>query len=183
MMLAPLVVLAQLASSHGQTVPAAPSAAVSAAGGLSWTLPKGWTAAPGSSMRVATYRVPAAKGDKKDGEVAVFFFGPGQGGSIDANVQRWFSQLDPEPGSKKPSSGKTTVGTIPVTVVEAEGTYTGGMGMGAASTGPEKGFALLGAIAEGKQGAVFFKLTGPKKTVAAAQKEFDALVKSLRAGS
>ncbi len=131
-------------------------------------------------MRIATYRVPRAPGDKEDGEVAVFYFGPGQGGSVDANVERWFAQMEPEPGAKKPARSQTKVGPIPVTLCSAEGTYSGGMVGGGASAGKKPGFALTGAIAEGKAGAVFFKLTGPKKTVASAQKEFDALVKSLK---
>lgn len=182
MTLAALVVLAQLASSHPSTAPAAPAAAANSAGGLSWTVPKGWTAGPGSAMRVATYRVPRAPGDKEDGEVAVFYFGPGQGGSVDANVERWFAQMEPEPDTKKPARSQIKVGAIPVALCSAEGTYSGGMVGGGASAGKKAGFALTGAIAESKQGAVFFKLTGPKKTVAAAQKDFDSLVKSLKGG-
>ena len=47
-------------------------------------------------------------------------------------------------------------------------------------TTPRPGFTLLGAIAEGPEGALFFKLTGPKKSVAAARAGFDALVASLK---
>jgi hypothetical protein len=57
------------------------------------------------------------------------------------------------------------------------------MGMGAMSTGPKKGYALEGAIAEGPRGSVFFKLTGPKKTVVKEKAAFDALVKSLKKSS
>lgn len=183
MTLAALVVFAQLASSHPSTAPAAPAASANSAGGLTWTVPKDWTAGPVSAMRVATYRVPAAPGDKEGGEVAVFYFGQGQGGSVDANVERWFAQMEPEKGAKKPARSQIRVGAIPVTLCSAEGTYSGGMVGGGASAGTKKGFALTGAIAEGKAGAVFFKLTGPKKTVSAAQKDFDALVKSLKGGA
>jgi hypothetical protein len=183
MTLAALVVLAQLASSHASTAPAPPAASANSAGGLSWTVPKDWTAGPGSAMRVATYRTPAAPGDKEGGEVAVFYFGQGQGGSVDANVERWIAQMEPEPGAKKSTRSQTKVGAIAVTLCAAEGTYSGGMVAGGASAGKKTGFALTGAIAEGKQGAVFFKLTGPKKTVAAAQKDFDGLVKSLKSGT
>jgi len=65
-----------------------------------------------------------------------------------------------------------------VTVVRAEGTYASGMPGG--PTTPKPGWALLGAIAEGPSGAVFFKLTGPKKGVAAARPAFEALVASLK---
>jgi hypothetical protein len=131
-------------------------------------------------MRVATYRTPVAAGDKEGAEIAVFYFGQGQGGGVDANVDRWFSQMTPETGSKKPARGKSKAGDIPVTTCTAEGTYTGGMGMGAAQTAPKKGYVLEGAIAEGPRGSVFFKLTGPKKTVGKEKASFEALVKSLR---
>jgi hypothetical protein len=39
---------------------------------------------------------------------------------------------------------------------------------------------LLGAIIEGPSGEVFFKLTGPAKTIAAAESEFQAMLKSVK---
>jgi len=38
---------------------------------------------------------------------------------------------------------------------------------------------LLGAIVEGPHGSVFFKLTGPAKTIEAVSAEFDAMIHSL----
>lgn len=169
------VLLAQLVPSHAS----ASATGSNAAGGLTWTVPKDWSFAPSSSsMRVATHRIPAVPGDAEGAELAIFYFGEGQGGTIDANVQRWFAQLDPEPGARKNEKKETQVGGVKVTLVSAEGTYSSGMPGG--PTTPKKGYALLGAIAEGPKGAVFFKLTGPKKTVAAASKDFDALVKSFK---
>jgi hypothetical protein len=40
---------------------------------------------------------------------------------------------------------------------------------------------MLGAIVQGPQGPVFFKLTGPVGTVRGAAKDFDALLASLTA--
>jgi hypothetical protein len=47
------------------------------------------------------------------------------------------------------------------------------------SSGKKENYRLLGAIVAGPQGSVFFKFTGPAKTVAAAQPEFDALIASM----
>src|SRR5262245_43615651 len=92
LLLAP-VLIAQLVSSHRST----PAAAPTAAGGVQWTVPKTWTvSAKGSSMRVATYDAPRVTGDPEDPEIAVFYFGEGQGGSVESNVMRWISQLEPE---------------------------------------------------------------------------------------
>ena len=177
--LAASLVLFQMVSSHGAV--AAPGASASA-GGLTWAAPKEWSVAPSaSSMRVVTYRVPAVAGDAEGGEVAVFFFGAGQGGSTQANVDRWMAQFRPEkesPGPGKPTSMK--VGAISVTIVTTEGTYSSGMPGGAMT--PKPGWALRGGIAEGPQGPVFFKMVGPRKTVLGATAAFDGLLKTLKKG-
>lgn len=178
--LAASLVLFQTVSSHG-AVPA-PAASPKGAGGLTWTAPKDWSAAPSAStMRVVTYRVPAAAGDAEGGEVAVFYFGPGQGGATKANVDRWLAQFRPEKGNAGPGApASMKVGAIPVTIVTTEGTYSSGM-PGGPST-PKPGWALRGAIAEGSEGPVFFKMVGPRKTVHAATAAFDGLLKSLKKG-
>lgn len=170
------MVLFQMASSH------TPATAANAAGGLTWTAPKEWGVAPSaSSMRVVTYRVPAAAGDTEGGEVAVFYFGQGQGGGTQANVDRWIAQFKAEKGSGGPGKPiAIKAGTIPVTIVTTEGTYSSGMPGGAMT--PKPGWALRGGIAEGSQGPVFFKMVGPKKTVLAATPAFDALLKALKKG-
>ncbi len=46
---------------------------------------------------------------------------------------------------------------------------------------PAPGYRLIGAIVEGPGGSVFFKLTGPAKTIAAQQKNFEQLLTSIQA--
>jgi len=178
-----LALLAQLVSSHGgPSAPAqgpAPAVPVTSGGGLTWAVPKTWVSGSSSAMRLATYFLPAAAGDVERPELAVFWFGPGQGGSVDANVERWFSQFASSPADPKPTRSLMRVGTLPVTLVKTAGTYSSGTGMGDASPA-KRGYALRGAIAEGPDGALFFKLTGPRRSVAAAGKDFDALVASLK---
>jgi hypothetical protein len=181
-----LGLLAQLMSSHGgPPVPVSPAATpapvfpVTSGGGLTWTVPKTWVPGPSSAMRLATYFLPASAGDADRPELAVFWFGPAQGGTIDQNVARWFSQFASVPSDPKPTRSLTRVGALPVTLVTAAGTYSAGTGMGAAPVA-KRGFALRGAIAEGPNGAVFFKLTGPRRSVAAAARDLDALVASLK---
>jgi hypothetical protein len=156
--------------------PAGARAAADAAGGIEWTVPPRWTAGTGSAMRVATYAVPGPKG-AEPGECAVFFFGTGQGGSIDANVERWSRQFE---GTPKPQRAAATVAGLPVTRVQLAGTYLAPGGAMMQSTGKRPGYRLLGAIVEAPQGNVFFKLTGPATTITAAQAGFDALVASIR---
>ena len=159
---------------------AAPPASGSptAAAGLAWMLPPGWTVEAPRSMRVATYSIAPVAGDKEGAECAVYYFGVGQGGGVDANLERWIGQFQPSTHSQR-SSRK--VGDIPVSLADVSGTYTAhGGGMGQAPQSNQPGWRLLGAIAESPQGAVFFKLAGPEKTVAAASKGFEGLIGSLK---
>ncbi len=152
------------------------------AGGLSWTIPGDWKRLPDRPMRAGTWMIPEA-GASEPGELAVFYFGPNQGGGIDANVQRWigqFVQPDGKPSDKVAKITKQKVGAHQVTRVELTGTYTASMGpMAPKSNKP--GYRLLGAIVEGPEGAVFFKITGPEKAVDAAKADFDTVIKSVKA--
>jgi hypothetical protein len=153
------------------------SGSPTAAAGLTWTLPAGWTIEAPRSMRVATYAIPATQGDAEGAECAVFYFGASQGGGVDANLQRWIGQF--QPGAKSKRSAKKVNG-VQVSLADVSGTYTAHGGSTTQPQGDKPGWRLLGAIAESPQGAVFFKLAGPAKTVAAASKGFDAMVRSLK---
>ncbi len=147
----------------------------SAVGGLRWTVPAGWQAAPERPMRVATYAIPAASGQDA-GECGVFFFGTGQGGSVEDNLNRWKSQFEPA-STAKPT--QRTVNGLKVHEIDLSGTYLAPGGPMMQSQGKKPGWRLLGAIAEAPDGLVFFKCTGPAATMTKAEKDFAALVKSL----
>jgi hypothetical protein len=155
---------------------AAPAAQQGSAGGVTWDVPAAWTEQAPRSMRVATYAVPAAKGHGP-GECAVFFFGAGQGGGVEANVERWARQFE---GNPKPERSSRQVGRWRVTEVALAGTYLAPGGPAMQSQGQLPGYRLSGAIVEGPGGSVFFKLTGPEATVAAAKGDLAALLSSLR---
>src|SRR6185295_173817 len=132
----------------GLAVDATSQARSGGAGGLKWSVPKTWTDQAGSSMRVATYKVPPAK-TAEPGEMAVFFFGPGQGGSVDANVERWSRQFE---GTPKPTRSVKTVNGLPLTLVQIAGTYLAPGGPMMQSQGKKPDYRLLAAIAEAPQG-------------------------------
>ena len=73
-----------------------------------------------------------------------------------------------------------TVRGVKITVVDSSGAYTGMGGPMARGSKPVTGYRLLGAIAEGRGGNVFFKLTGPSKTIAAQQAAFDQMLASIQ---
>jgi hypothetical protein len=152
------------------------------AGGLTWNVPPAWKAQPQRPMRAATYTAPKAATDPEGGECAVFYFGPGQGGGVDANLKRWIGQFEAPGGGPADKLAKTSKGTVnglPVTRIDLTGTYKPASGPMMQATGSKPGYRLLGAIVEGPQGAVFFKFTAPAKTVAAQQSAFETLLKSV----
>jgi hypothetical protein len=134
---------------------------------------------PKNPMRKASYEVPHAPNDKEDGELAVFYFGPGQGGGIEQNVDRWVKQFSGVQPSDVKRADRQANGLREHTVEIARGTFDSGMpGMG--SSGPKKDYALEGAIVEAPSGAYFFKLTGPAQTVAAARAAFMQMLDSVK---
>ncbi len=152
------------------------------AAGVSWTVPPRWETQPPRMMRVATYLIPMAEGDDEPGECAVFFFGQGQGGNVDLNLQRWRDQFETESGgAASPAERKSTINDLSVTTVSLAGTYLASMGPMFQSGAVKKpGYKMLGAIIEAPEGNVFLKLTGPEKTVLGAESEFHAFLNSLR---
>ena len=146
------------------------------AGGIKFTPPADWKSLGPRPMRAGTYMAPPAAGDKEGGELAVFYFGQGQGGDVNANIQRWASQFDTK---ESPRIAKQTIAGMPVTTMELSGVYMASSGPMMATKTSKPGYRLLGAIVEGPQGAVFFKFTGPAKTVAAHQAAFQKVVRSV----
>jgi hypothetical protein len=143
--------------------------------GLKWTAPSGWKNLGSQSMRAATYSIPSAAGDRDSAECAVYFFGAGQGGSVEANIDRWKGQF------RQPAAAqvrKRTVHGLPVTTIDISGDYSGMGGPMVTEKTVKSGYRLLGAIVESPGGNVFLKLTGPAKTVAASQQGFEQLLAS-----
>jgi hypothetical protein len=154
----------------------APALPADAAKGIDFDLPKAWKAeTPKSSMRLAQASIPGAKGA---GDFAVFYFGPGNGGSVEANIARWVGQM--EGSGPKPVPETMEANGYKVTWVDAKGTMKGGqMGMGPATAIPEA--RLYGAVVEGPGGPWFFKAQGPDSTLASQRDAFVGMLKSVRA--
>jgi len=150
---------------------AASALAADSGAGLHWTAPSNWKSQGERPMRLATYSVP------EGGECGVYYFGQGQGGGVDANIDRWVGQFQQPEG--KPKVEKRNIHGLEITTVDVSGSYTGMGGPRAPEGPPKAGYRLLGAVVEGPQGSLFFKFIGPAKTVAQNQPAFDKLLSSL----
>jgi hypothetical protein len=150
--------------------------------GIEWTRPANWKDQGSRPMRAATYSVPPAAGDTEPGECVAFFFGEGQGGGVDANIKRWEGQFTDATGKPVTSTnvkpGK--VAGLRVTSLEVAGTYSGMGGPMAQSKTLKPGYRLLGAIVEAPGGNVFFKFTGPEKTIEAQRQAFERMIASIK---
>lgn len=149
--------------------------------GLRYRIPTGWVRVPApSDMRAAQYRVPGADG--ADAELVLFFFGRGQGGSADANLERWYAQFTQPDGRASRDAAvvtKRTVGALKVTSVDLAGTYSPTPMRVGSPADSQEGARMLAAVIEGEGGPWFLRLVGPAATVGAAKADFDGLVKSL----
>ncbi|MDE3197203.1 MAG: hypothetical protein KGN84_12715, partial [Acidobacteriota bacterium] len=113
------------------------------AAGLKWTMPAGWTSKGPAPMRAATYEVAP------ESECVVYFFGQGQGGSVEANLARWGSQFTVN-GKPAPNKvAKKAVHGLNVTTMDATGTYIATGGMMMTPQPPEADYRMLAAIVEG----------------------------------
>lgn len=142
---------------------------------LSLTLPKSWSASDQQSqMRLATYFIPPAAGDKDKGELAISTFAGG-GGGIAPNLQRWISQFDA--AGRKAAVKKGKAGANEYYVADITGTYQKSVGPPILrKTEPAPGYRMLGVIVVLPSEEVYFlKLTGPDATVKA---QTEALRKS-----
>jgi hypothetical protein len=131
-------------------------------------VPAEWQRAePESRMRLAQFTVPAAKGDARDAELVIFYFGARGAGDVRTNVQRWLMQFDSEDQKSRILRGRNATGAY--VLVEVEGTYNEPVGPAIERrTRPFPGSKMLVVFQETRQGPYYIKFAGPKKTVEGA---------------
>ncbi|MEQ8822044.1 MAG: hypothetical protein RLY93_17550 [Sumerlaeia bacterium] len=149
--------------------------------GFEIPLPEGWTATPQDElgpMRAAEFHAPAPEGEGEGPTLVIYYFGPGQGGTAQANIDRWIGQMEV---SGEPRTGTAEVGGLTVTTVMARGTLLPSrMPMAGGSNSPVPGSALYGAVIEGgPRGSVFFKMTGQEEAVEAVLPEVNAIIATM----
>jgi hypothetical protein len=142
------------------------------AAGLSWTAPSGWTAKGPAPMRAATYTVG-------DAECVVYFFGQGQGGSVEANMTRWKGQFSVNGQPAPAKTGTKSIHGLSANTLDVTGAYAGMGGPNMAPLAAKADYRMLAAIVEGPGGNIFVKFTGPVKTVTANVQKYEQLLDSI----
>ena len=149
---------------------------------LKFTVPPGWIEEERTSaMRVAQYKLPRAEGDTENGSVVLYYFGPGQGGSTAANIERWVGQMKQADGGSSKAVAKEDrfeVNGLKIATVDVAGTYAAETMPGSGTFENKPGYRLLAAVVETPNGPYFLKLIGPEKTLIRWNESFLAFVKS-----
>lgn len=120
-----------------------------------WTLPSGWTQAPGSGMRFATLSIPTNKGPALDVSVMSLPSATDQpqGPQLAANINRWRGQLGLPPESEQQVTAgaqQLTVGGVTAYLVDLTGQQSADSGMGGMNRpGPPGAGAPAGSRAAG----------------------------------
>lgn len=141
-------------------------------GSVSLEAPQGWQRVQPKSGIVETEFAVPSEGNAKDGSplAAGRMTVMGAGGSVEANVERWYGQFaQPDGGStkEKASTKKMKVAGRDVTLVDIPGTYKDSPGgpFAGGKTIERPGYRMLAAIIEGPDGNYFLKFYGPAATV------------------
>ena len=162
--------------------PNSASSTTAAAGELRFKAPDGWvTEKPSSAMRAAQYKLPKADGDSEDASLVLYYFGPTQGGSAQANIDRWISQIQQADQTSSKDKARTetmTVNGLKITTVDVSGTYTAEMAPGTGNQRNDANYRLRAAIVETPKGNYFLKLVGPAKTVGHWEQAYSDYLKS-----
>lgn len=142
---------------------------------LTWTVPEGWSESDKpdpSGMRLLDLRF----GPNQEGECYISFM-PGTAGGLEANVNRWRTQMGQPPYTaeeiakleKKPFLNREAA------YVAFDGDFKG---FGAEKA--QSSYRLLGLVHSADKFTIFVKLTGPKALVEQNTAAFDAFCQSIK---
>jgi hypothetical protein len=154
------------------------------AGGLSFGVPQIWVEEqPSGEMRKAQLKSPATAPDTESASLVVYYFGPNQGGSIEANLTRWEEQFE-VPSDIAPADAKKvatrTVAGMNVTTLEMAGTYVAPLSPRMPNQRHNKpNYRLFAAVVTTPDGNFFFKIVGPQQTMAQSREHFGQMIASL----
>lgn len=131
---------------------------------VKWDVPAGWSPAPPSAMRYASFAVNAADGEKLDVSVVTF---PGDGGGDLENINRWRQQIGLGPVDANAAASLTTP------VKNSAATFSSVDFTSANSR-------MVAAWTRHDGRSWFFKLTGPATAVEKEKPNFVKFVESVR---
>jgi hypothetical protein len=149
--------------------------------GLKSQTPATWKEEKPSLFRYAQFRLPKAKGDTEDAELAIF---QGLGGKVEENVARWKGQFIPPAGKKIDDVAKVSeikIGGLGATMLDVSGTFKPMPSKANPKPANRPGYRMLAIQFRGPEEVVYhIKLTGPANTIEAHKKGFDDWIRGFK---
>lgn len=151
--------------------------------GLEAHAPTAWTMVPpATDKRLAQFKI-VTPGEGMTAEVIVYYFGKGEGGTAEANIERWQGQfVGTENRPVTPVVDRFQSNGMTVTTAELHGAYARGIGIGPVGV-PKPDQTLLAAVVESPEGNLIIQLHGKAPSVSTHKEAFLAFVRSIRGES
>ena len=150
-------------------------------GDLKFTIPAKWQIEHVESpARGGQWHVPPLAGQNEGGEVVVFYFGPGLGGSAKENVEAWIgtmTNVESHPAAEEVKHHDT--GGFKITQLAIFGTYNQVVAMPGVPPLEQPDYGLLGAVIENPNGNIYWRFTGPEALITASQALFNKVIDSV----
>jgi hypothetical protein len=151
-------------------------------GDLEFTIPSKWRIEHVESpARGGQWRVPPLHGEGEGGEVVVFYFGPGVGGTAKENIEAWIGTMfnaEGHPAAAEVKHHKT--GGLAISQVVIFGTYNQVVSLPGVPPVLKSNYGLLGAVIENPQGTIYWRFTGPEPLITANLPLFNKVIDSVR---
>lgn len=151
-------------------------------GDLKFTIPSKWQIEPVESpARGGQWRVPPLHGEGEDGEVVVFFFGPGIGGSAKENIEAWIGTMFNAEGHPAAAEVKhREIGGLKISQVVIFGAYNQIVSLPGTPQKTKPNYGLLGAVIENPRGNIYWRFTGPEPLITANLPLFTKIIDSVK---
>jgi hypothetical protein len=151
-------------------------------GDLKFTIPSRWKIGMVESPALGgQWRVPPLHGEGEGGEVVVFYFGPGVGGTAEDNIAAWIGTMFTAEGHPAAALRKHhTTGGHQISQVVIFGTYNQVVSLPGVPPVPKSNYGLLGAVIENPQGNIYWRFTGPEPLITANLPLFNKVIDSVQ---
>jgi len=151
-------------------------------GDFKFTIPSKWKIEPAESpARGGQWRVPPLHGEGEGGEVVVFYFGPGIGGTAEENIEAWIGTMFNAEGHPAAAERKHhETGGLKISQVVIFGTYNQVISLPGVPPLLKSNYGLLGAVIENPKGNIYWRFTGPEPLITANLPLFNKVIDSVK---
>jgi len=134
-------------------------------------------------LRLLEITLPSSEKGLADGQLVITHFGKGQGGGIDANLDRWYSQMEQPDGSASAKAAKKSEiknDAAKITWVDIPGTLLDRPFPASPDVTKRPKYRLFAAMVDGgAEGPYWIRVTGPDSVLVAHRDAFEKFLKSV----